>query len=275
VSNALGAQGYGAGPDAYFVDVFALVDPFLARLPINDKLQWRIGHFMRDLPRGYLDTLNSGQLRLANPNLALYYQKLSFVTTGPLWNWDRLVEIWKFNTGQYDDLVPKDFKSASEVSLLLGGPFTRTGRPLQAEGLHLAPGGGDGLYQSVDVSGLSAIQTVPLTGTVDSYLYFLVDDTFYFNARQDISITVTYFDEGHEPIYLHYDTLESASPSDPARAYTSVLLAMRGDSQTWQTTTLRISDATLANHQNFGADFRLATNRSNLTVREVKIEKIP
>ena len=274
VTQAMGALGYGSGPDAYFVDVFALVDPLLARLPVNDKLQWRIGHFMRDLPRGYLDTLDSGQLRISNPNLALYYQKLSFVITGPLWNWDRLGEIWKFNTGQYDYLVPKDFKSASEVSLLLGKPYTRTGRPLQAEGLHLAPSDGDGSYRSVDIAGSSAIQTVPLTGTKDSYLYFLVDDTFYLNSRQAITVTVTYFDEGTKPIYLEYDTLTQSSPIDLAGAYKPVLLATRRNSQTWQTATLKITDATLGNHQNNGADFRLATKLPGLTVREVKIDKI-
>jgi arabinofuranosyltransferase len=264
----LGFRGYEAGPNVYFVDVFALVDPLLARLPINDKTQWRIGHFSRDLPRGYLDTLNSGQMRISNSNLALYYQKLSFVITGPLWSWDRLVEIWKFNTGQYDYLTLNDFRSASEVSILLG-------QPGQAEGLHLTVSRGDGLYRTADVSGLPAIQTVPLTANQYSYLYFLVDDTFYLNSPQDISLTVTYFDEGNEPIYLQYDAADLASPLDLDRAYKSVLLALRHNSQTWQTATIRILDATFANHQNNGADFRLAAKLANLTAREVKIEKAP
>lgn len=275
VSINLGFSGYNAGPNVYFVDVFALADPLLARLPISNQTQWRIGHFLRDLPRGYLDTLNSGQMRLSNSNLALYYQKLSLVIAGPLWSWDRLVEIWKFNTGQYDYLIPKDFSSASEVSILLGQPVARNGQPLQAEGLHLALSGNDGSYRTADVSGLSAIQTVPMTDTQYSYLYFLVDDTFYLNFHQAISVTVTYFDEWNEPIYLQYDTVGLTSPPDPDSASKSVLLALRHNSQTWQTATIRILDATFANHQNNGADFRLATKLSNLTAREVKIEKVP
>jgi hypothetical protein len=276
VGDAFGFRGYQAGPSVYFVDVYALVDPLLARLPVSNKTQWRIGHFLRDLPRGYLDTLNTGQMRISNSNLALYYQKLSFVITGPLWNWDRLVEVWKFNTGQYDYLIPKDFSSASEVSVLLGQPLARNGQPLEAEGLHLALSGGDGSYQSVNVAGLSAIQTISMTPEIGySYLYFLVDDTFYFNSHQDISITVTYFDEGNEPIYLQYDTAGPASPLNLNQVYKSVLLALRHNSQTWQTVTVRILDAAFANHQNKDADFRLATKLSNLTAREVKIEKVP
>ncbi len=275
VTQAIGALAYGSGPNVYFVDVFALVDPLLARLPVNDKLQWRIGHFTRDLPRGYLDTLNTGQMHIANPNLALYYQKLSDVITGPLWDWNRLVEIWKFNTGQYDYLLPRDFSQASNVSLLLARPVTRTGRPLEAEGLHLSPSIGDGSYRTVDVGDLSAIQTVPITDAKHSYLYFLVDDTFYFNAHQAISITVTYFDEGNEPIRLQYDALDPAAPFDPALVYKSVLLATRHNSQTWQTASIRLVDAALANHQNNGADFRLVTTASGLTVREVRVEKVP
>ena len=49
--------GYYAGPNVYVVDELALADALLARLPARRVDQWRIGHFQRTLPAGYLDTL--------------------------------------------------------------------------------------------------------------------------------------------------------------------------------------------------------------------------
>lgn len=105
VEGAVGLFGYKQGPDVHVLDPFALVDPLLARLPVKDRINWRIGHFEREVPAGYIETLATGQMKISDPNLAEYYGKLSFVITGPLWNWDRILEIWKFNTGQYDYLL--------------------------------------------------------------------------------------------------------------------------------------------------------------------------
>lgn len=102
VADALGKPGYKKGPNIYVIDNFALSDPLLARLP---AAEWSIGHFRRDVPDGYLETLETGENRIADPDLSLYYSKLRFVVAGPLNDWNRIVEIWKFNTGQYDYLL--------------------------------------------------------------------------------------------------------------------------------------------------------------------------
>ncbi|MCK5851650.1 hypothetical protein KAH27_01365, partial [bacterium] len=57
VEGALGLFGYQQGPNIYAIDQFALADPLLARLPVEDKVNWRIGHFERKIPEGYLTTL--------------------------------------------------------------------------------------------------------------------------------------------------------------------------------------------------------------------------
>lgn len=98
---SVGFYGYFAGPQVHVVDLLALADPLLARLPPADRV-WRIGHFGRIVPDGYLETLATGENRIRNPDLARYYDKLSYVTRGPLFSLDRLVEIWKLNTGAYD-----------------------------------------------------------------------------------------------------------------------------------------------------------------------------
>lgn len=99
-----GRDGYMRGPNIHIVDKFALTDPILARLPITAQ-KWRIGHFARDLPEGYLDALGSGVNQIVDPSLAQYYDELNAVIRGPLWSRERLLKIWKFNTGQYDHLI--------------------------------------------------------------------------------------------------------------------------------------------------------------------------
>jgi arabinofuranosyltransferase len=104
-AEAIGKAGYKNGPNIYVVDYYALVDPLLARLPSVDPTNWRIGHFWREIPAGYAETLKTHEMRIADADLALYYRKLSYVISGPLWDRERIREIWKFNTGQYDTLV--------------------------------------------------------------------------------------------------------------------------------------------------------------------------
>lgn len=100
VRKNIGYFGYYAGPQTHVVDVFALADAFLARLPSgkNDtdqytKKPWRIGHFPRDLPPGYIETLSTNQNVIQNPQLAAYYDKISLVIRGPLFSWPRLKAI--------------------------------------------------------------------------------------------------------------------------------------------------------------------------------------
>jgi arabinofuranosyltransferase len=113
LEGAIGLFGYQKGPNVYTIDQFALVDPLLARLPVADKSNWRIGHFEREIPEGYLETLGAQENKILNPALAEFYENLSAVTTGPIWDRSRIQVIWKFNTGQYDTLLKTYLVSAS------------------------------------------------------------------------------------------------------------------------------------------------------------------
>lgn len=114
----IGFFGFYAGPEAHIVDKYALADPLLARLPpaIELDLYWRVGHFKRRLPDGYLETASTGQNSLTEKGLAGYYDKLALVTRGPLFDPNRWVEIWNFNTGQYDYLLA-DYPPMFQVTL--------------------------------------------------------------------------------------------------------------------------------------------------------------
>ncbi len=105
----LGYQGYGEGPSVHVVDRYALADPLLARLPMSDLPDWRIGHFERVFPRGYRKTLRTGENHLDDGQLREYYNRLCTVTKGPLWTAKRWSEIYHFNLGKYDRLINKAF----------------------------------------------------------------------------------------------------------------------------------------------------------------------
>jgi arabinofuranosyltransferase len=53
----IGVQGYYAGPATHIVDVLALTDPFLARLPAVSNPLPRVGHYARLVPLGYCETV--------------------------------------------------------------------------------------------------------------------------------------------------------------------------------------------------------------------------
>ncbi len=104
----VGFIGFYAGPQCHLLDIFGLVDPLTARLPMRHEKNWRIGHFHRVLPAGYLETYLYGQNLLEDPNLALYYDKLKTIISGDLFTRERWIEIWRMNTGYYDHLIDYD-----------------------------------------------------------------------------------------------------------------------------------------------------------------------
>ena len=105
LAKVIGMVGYFAGPDAYVVDVHALSDPLLAHLKPHLVEQWRSGHLERTIPAGYLETVRSGHNCIVNPHLAAYYDKLTLITRGKLFDPQRLLTIVKLNLGAYDDLL--------------------------------------------------------------------------------------------------------------------------------------------------------------------------
>jgi arabinofuranosyltransferase len=99
----IGICGYEAGPAVHIIDPFALSDPLLARLPVEDRTNWRIGHFRRVLPTGYEEAIDTGKVNaLRDPVIRDYYRRLHVVISGNLGDMSRLPEIWRFLTGEDD-----------------------------------------------------------------------------------------------------------------------------------------------------------------------------
>jgi arabinofuranosyltransferase len=99
----VGILGYHAGPDKYVIDVFGHGDPLLARLPASDMFyfEFSIGNPRRDIPEGYLESCETGENRIVDPELREYYDRLLRLTRGPIFDLQRLGDIYEFTFGKY------------------------------------------------------------------------------------------------------------------------------------------------------------------------------
>ena len=104
IMTVIGFYGYHAGLEKMIVDPLALSDPLLARLPA--RTNWRIGHFERDLPEGYIESIVMEREALGDPGLLEYYRNLQVITKGEdLFDLERLKMIFLFNIGAFDHLI--------------------------------------------------------------------------------------------------------------------------------------------------------------------------
>jgi hypothetical protein len=102
-AGAVGLAGYYGGPNIHVLDVLALGDPLLSRLPSRSGS--RIGHFERRIPEGYEKSLLSLSLVLEDPDLNEYCRIVWSVTRGPVWSVSRFGESLRLMAGGYDPLV--------------------------------------------------------------------------------------------------------------------------------------------------------------------------
>jgi arabinofuranosyltransferase len=97
---AVGVVGYYGGPKVHVLDVNALGDPLLSRLPA--RAESRVGHYERRIPDGYEDSLVSGDLSIEDPDLEEYCEVVWSVTRGPLWSASRIGQSNRLLSGGYD-----------------------------------------------------------------------------------------------------------------------------------------------------------------------------
>ena len=102
VRSNIGMLGYFAGPRVHIIDNLALADPLLARLP-GGVATSPMGHFPRPIPTGYVETIETGTNRLADPDLAAYYEQLHAIISGPLWSAHRIFTLATFLSGRFDE----------------------------------------------------------------------------------------------------------------------------------------------------------------------------
>lgn len=115
---SIGMEGYFAGPKVFIIDKNALADPLLARIHLKCDKNFFPGHLPRFLPYGYEETIRTGRNVLTDRKVAKYYDRLSFITRGPLFSIRRLMEIVKFNFGAYEYLI-KDYDNTKTIKVKL------------------------------------------------------------------------------------------------------------------------------------------------------------
>src|SRR6185436_4581003 len=95
----IGLYGLNAGPDKHVIDDNALSDPLLARLPVSPAVYFDFwaGHYFRDMPEGYVDSVEHDKNVLTDPLLHEYYEKVRNVTRGSVFRASRLRDIWSLN----------------------------------------------------------------------------------------------------------------------------------------------------------------------------------
>lgn len=98
----IGVVGFYAGPRASILDPFALGDAFLARLPTQSIYDWRPGHFIRQIPVGYITCKETKNCDTMDKDLFTYYQAINLIISGELTSFERIKTIIKFNLGYYD-----------------------------------------------------------------------------------------------------------------------------------------------------------------------------
>lgn len=96
---SIGFRGFFAGPSVHIVDYLGLADPLLARLPARlDQAVWP-GHYARLVPPGYIETIQEGQDRFADPRISRLYEDIHWVVSQPIWSTRRWLAIWRLISG--------------------------------------------------------------------------------------------------------------------------------------------------------------------------------
>ena len=65
------------------------------------------GHYFRDIPPGYVESLASGTNQIADPQLHAYYDRLKAVVSGPIFSAGRFGSIWYLNAGAGRDMAKR------------------------------------------------------------------------------------------------------------------------------------------------------------------------
>lgn len=115
----VGFSGFYAGPQVHIIDAYAITDPLLARIPPYRNPDWVSGHMQRIIPKGYIETHISGVNSLDGKNLKEYYDHLSSIIGGDIFDPQRIETVIRMNLGEYDHLIDNAaYANPSKLDLL-------------------------------------------------------------------------------------------------------------------------------------------------------------
>jgi len=103
---AIGMTGYYAGKNVHLIDNFAITDSFLAHMPMTSPDGWKwAGHYYREIPAGYMKALQKNDYSSMDVNLAKYYKIIRKITSGNIFDKERISYIIDINLGKFDYLL--------------------------------------------------------------------------------------------------------------------------------------------------------------------------
>lgn len=103
-----GFAGYYAGSTVKIIDGLALSDPLLTRMPtMNQTSTWRIGHIYREIPKGYIESLETRTNKIEDQNIKEFYDKILIITQGKIFSIKRIQTIINMNLGKYNYLIKR------------------------------------------------------------------------------------------------------------------------------------------------------------------------
>jgi len=100
--SGLGFTGIYGGPGLHLMDVCGLSDPLMARLPAKYSRKWRVGHYYRQIPTDYAESVETGSNLLPDLKTRALYDSIRLITRGPLFSLERMKEVARMNLGLID-----------------------------------------------------------------------------------------------------------------------------------------------------------------------------
>jgi arabinofuranosyltransferase len=144
-----GKDGFVRG-DWFLIDLCALTDPFLARLPAIRSPDWRIGHHFRKIPTDYGNVVVGRSELLADAGLQPLFDDVMLAATGPLFTLPRWQAILRLNgRGEYDfdrDRYADPAIHVPRSSLLVQVRHTRLARTASPDGTPWLRPQGEGAF---------------------------------------------------------------------------------------------------------------------------------
>ncbi len=154
------------------------------------------------------------------------------------------------------------YASHREVSITLGAKNDSKGIAQNDEP--------DGKTRAVVARGESGRATVA-TEHGGRYIYFDVDDAFYWAHHEPLEIEVTFLDDGTGDIVLEYDSLDRTALHDGAFKVAKPM-RRRGTGE-WTSARVRVDDAAFTGRANRN-DLRIIDRDGTLQVRRVVVRKV-
>jgi arabinofuranosyltransferase len=148
----VGMTGYYAGPGVHIIDPMALTDPLLARMQPTGAFyfDFAMGNVRRDIPEGYFESCLEGKNLIKDPRVHEYYDGLLRIIRGPVFSWQRFLDIIDYNLGGSRQIAYRHPAQRNIIASIRASHHrfqTYVGKRLDAEGELVSDGTKEGFLQ--------------------------------------------------------------------------------------------------------------------------------